>query len=250
MIELPLSEALAWVADGRIQDAKSVIGLLLVDQRRRAAGARAVNAVAGDVVAGLLPIEVEDFLSWMVSERGRAANTVTAYRRDLMAYTGWLHECGLDLDAVGTDDIVDYVAARRASGLAAASVARQIAAMRMLHRHLVTEGVRADDPTAELEGVRVPAGIPKPLREADVDALLDAVVGHDPSRGATGHCSSCCTAPGRASPRRAGCRWARSTSTATSCACSARGRRSASCRSAGAPRRRSTSGSRPAAGWC
>ena len=26
----------------------------------------------------------------------------------------------------------------------------------------------------------MPAGIPKPLREADVDALLDAVVGHDP----------------------------------------------------------------------
>ncbi len=139
-----------------------------------------MNAVAGDVVAGPLPIEVEDFLSWMVSERGRAVNTVTAYRRDLVAYTGWLYECGLDLDAVGTDDIVDYVAARRASGLAAASVARQIAAMRMLHRHLVTEGVRADDPTAELEGVRVPAGIPKPLRETDVDALLDAVVGHDP----------------------------------------------------------------------
>ena len=37
VIELPLSEALAWMADGRIQDAKSVIGLLLVDQRRRAA---------------------------------------------------------------------------------------------------------------------------------------------------------------------------------------------------------------------
>jgi nudix-type nucleoside diphosphatase (YffH/AdpP family) len=38
VIELPLSEALAWVADGRIQDAKSVIGLLLVDQRLRAEG--------------------------------------------------------------------------------------------------------------------------------------------------------------------------------------------------------------------
>ena len=38
----------------------------------------------------------------------------------LVAYTGWVYECGLDLDAVGTDDIVDYVAARLASGLAAA----------------------------------------------------------------------------------------------------------------------------------
>ena len=31
----------------------------------------------------MLPIEVEEFLAWMVSERGRAANTVAAYRRDL-----------------------------------------------------------------------------------------------------------------------------------------------------------------------
>ncbi len=59
-------------------------------------------------------------------------------------------------------------------------MARQLAAIRMLHRHLVAEGMRPDDPTADLEGVRVPAGIPKPLREDDVDALLDAVVGHDP----------------------------------------------------------------------
>ena len=66
-------------------------------------------------------------------------------------------------------------AARRAS-----SVARQLAAVRTLHRHLVTEGERPDDPTADLEGVRVPAGLPKPLSEAEVTALLDAVVGHDP----------------------------------------------------------------------
>jgi integrase/recombinase XerD len=49
----------------------------------------------------------------------------------------------------------------------------------MLHRYLVTEGERPDDPTADLEGVRVPAGLPKPLSEAEVASLLDAVVGHD-----------------------------------------------------------------------
>ena len=50
----------------------------------------------------------------------------------------------------------------------------------MLHRHLVSEDERGDDPTAGLEGVRVPAGIPKPLTEAEVASLLDAVTGHDP----------------------------------------------------------------------
>ena len=62
---------------------------------------------------------------------------------------------------------------------------------------------------------------------------------------ATAPCSSCCTPPGPGSPRRSGCRWATSTSTSGSCGCSARGRRSASCRSARPRRRRSTTGSRP-----
>ncbi len=132
------------------------------------------------IATDAVPLEVEEFLSWLVTERGRAANTIAAYRRDLAAYTAWLSANGHDLMSVDTAALVDFVAARRASGAAPASVARQLAAVRTLHRHLVIEGERRDDPTADLEGVRVPAGLPKPLSEAEVTALLDAVVGHDP----------------------------------------------------------------------
>jgi integrase/recombinase XerD len=128
----------------------------------------------------LLPLEVEEFLSWLVTERGRATNTIAAYRRDLTGYTTWLTARGEDLGSVDTPTLVDFVAERREGGAAASSVARQLAAVRTLHRYLVTEGERADDPTADLEGVRVPSGLPKPLSEADVTSLLDAVVGTDP----------------------------------------------------------------------
>ncbi|MFM9225446.1 MAG: recombinase XerD, partial [Actinomycetota bacterium] len=30
-----------------------------------------------------LPLDVEEFLTWMAAERGRSANTLAAYRRDL-----------------------------------------------------------------------------------------------------------------------------------------------------------------------
>jgi integrase/recombinase XerD len=59
-------------------------------------------------------------------------------------------------------------------------VARQLAAIRMLNRFLAEEGIRSDDPTGDLEGIRVPAGLPKPLAEDEVISLLDAVVGGDP----------------------------------------------------------------------
>lgn len=128
----------------------------------------------------LLPIEVEEFLSWMASERGRSRNTLVAYRRDLTGYTRWLDERHTSLAAVDRGQLDQFVQARRASGSAPSSVARQLAAVRMLHRFLAEEGVRVDNPSADVEGVRVPAGIPHPLTEAEVERLLAAVVATDP----------------------------------------------------------------------
>jgi integrase/recombinase XerD len=107
-------------------------------------------------------------------------NTLTAYRRDLSGYATWLATRDATILGVSPTVLNQFVGERRASGAAPASVARQMAAIRMMHRFFVEEGLRADDPTADLDGVRVPAGIPHPLSEAEVAALLDAVLGDDP----------------------------------------------------------------------
>ena len=130
--------------------------------------------------SALLPLEVEELLTWLATERGRSTNTLLAYRRDLTTYAAWLAAHGLDLQTVQRIDLDRFVGERRSSGAAPASVARQLAAIRMLHRFLATEGLRVDDPTADVEGVKVPAGIPKPLTEDEVAALLAAPVGDDP----------------------------------------------------------------------
>jgi integrase/recombinase XerD len=127
-----------------------------------------------------LPLEAEEFLVWLSSERGRSRNTLLAYRRDLLAYETWLRARARTVLDVSTTELVGFVAERRASGAATTSVARQIAAIRMLHRYLATEQRRPDDPTARLDGVKVPSGIPKPLSEEQVTSLLDAVIGNEP----------------------------------------------------------------------
>jgi integrase/recombinase XerD len=126
------------------------------------------------------PFVVEDFLVWMATERGRSRNTLDAYRRDLDNYCGWLAARGTTPATASSSDAVAFVNWRLGSSAAPASVARQLAAIRMLHRFLVEEGHRDEDPTADLDGVRVPAGIPKPLSEAEVESLLAAVVGNEP----------------------------------------------------------------------
>ena len=54
-------------------------------------------------------------------------------------------------------------------------------AVRSLHRFLVAEGQLPTDPAADVEVPRVPQGLPKALTEDEVEALLGAVVGDEPT---------------------------------------------------------------------
>ncbi len=123
---------------------------------------------------------LDEFLSWLVVERGRSLNTVAAYRRDLLRYAAHLAGRGTTVVSATPDDVLGFVAALRAGGLAAASVARALAAARQFHRFCVDEGIRPDDPTALVESPRVPNGLPRPLNEEEVERLLAAVTGVDP----------------------------------------------------------------------
>jgi integrase/recombinase XerD len=60
---------------------------------------------------------------------------------------------------------------------APSSIARALVAVRSFHRFCVDEGFLAVDPSEQVGGPRVPQGIPKALSEAEVESLLDAVVG-------------------------------------------------------------------------
>jgi integrase/recombinase XerD len=127
-----------------------------------------------------LPLEVEELLTWLAVEKGRSANTLTAYRRDLRAYVTWLQSRSTGLLEVTVADLAAYVASLRESGKAPASVARALVAVRSLHRFLADEGMASTDPSADLDPPRVPSSLPKALTEAEVIALLEAPVGDEP----------------------------------------------------------------------
>ena len=115
---------------------------------------------------------VELFLDMIAAERGAAANTLDAYRRDLLAYAAGLVARGrTPLDAA-TDDLRAYLATLEAQGFKPTSAARKLSAIRQFHRFLVAEGKRADDPAQILEGPRQGQRLPKILTVKEVDRLL------------------------------------------------------------------------------
>jgi integrase/recombinase XerD len=134
--------------------------------------------VTAAVDAPMLPLEVEEYLSWLAVERGRAVNTLAAYRRDLVAYMGWLGD--RRLDAVDADTIARYVGHLKAQGRAPATVARATVSVRALHRFLADEGHTDVDPGHDVAVPSVPLGLPKGLTEDQVAALLASPVGDGP----------------------------------------------------------------------
>ena len=132
------------------------------------------------VMAESLPAEVEEFLLWLSVERGRSPATLAAYRRDLTQFVAWLGAHDVSISDASESDIVGYLRARQALGLAPASVARAMVAVRSLFGFLTAEEVRADDPTRDVELPKVPRGLPKALSEREVALLLASIEGDEP----------------------------------------------------------------------
>jgi integrase/recombinase XerD len=116
---------------------------------------------------------IEAFLEMMSAERGAAANTLASYRRDLEDYAAHLGGRGTGLAAGGPEDLRSYLARLDDRGFAATSLARRLSAIRQLHRFLVSEGVRTDDPTGTIDGPRRPARLPRVLGIDEVERLIE-----------------------------------------------------------------------------
>jgi len=117
---------------------------------------------------------IDAALEQIWSESGLAANTLSAYRSDLLLAEASLQQIGKTLLTAHREDLYQVLAARLESGVSARSNARLLSAMRQFYR-LQLRLHRIDaEPTALIESPKLPKSLPKGLSEAEVDALLAA----------------------------------------------------------------------------
>ena len=127
--------------------------------------------MAADPSAGL-SASSDAFLEMLAAERGAAANTLEAYRRDLEHCEDFLSGRRRSLGDAETEDLRAYLQALTASGMAPRTAARRLSALRQFYRFLYEDRLRGDDPTTGLESPRQGRPLPKILSEAEVDRLL------------------------------------------------------------------------------
>jgi integrase/recombinase XerD len=124
------------------------------------------NALADDLQA---------FRHFIQSERGLAANTLFAYGRDLNRFAGWVAGGGLtDYLNPSLRDLSHYLDYLKAEGLAPASMARHLVALKVFYRFLRLEERTVQGTVDLLAAPTLWARIPQVLSPEQVTKLLDA----------------------------------------------------------------------------
>lgn len=121
---------------------------------------------ACDLMKATAEPAVESFLAMLAAQRGAAANTLAAYRRDLAGAAAAIGP----LEGATTDQIARLATVW--ADLAPSSLSRKSSALRQFFGFLVDEGMRADDPSSALPRPRTRRPLPRLLSHEQISALF------------------------------------------------------------------------------
>lgn len=123
------------------------------------------------------------YLQHLTVERGLAANSLAAYRRDLTRYLRYLGARGVtEVSEISRDLVSDYLVALRsgtdgAAAVGASSAARAVVAIRGWHKFLALEGEVSVDVAADVRPPATAQRLPKAISATEVRRLLEGTGG-------------------------------------------------------------------------
>jgi integrase/recombinase XerD len=138
------------------------------------------NSVNGASASNPAEAVIDKFLDAIWMERGLSANTLGAYRADLVALRRWLADRDVSLIYATRSDLLAFIGWRTEQGAKPRSTARQLSSFRRFYRFLLREGVIQEDPTIKIDMPRIGRSLPQSLTEGEVEALLAAPDVSDP----------------------------------------------------------------------
>ena len=136
--------------------------------------------------APAIAILVDRYLRHLAIERGLAANTLAAYRRDLDGYASFLADSGVETpEGVEPAHVAAYarhLGSRPEGALVASSMARMLSSVRGFHRFLLGEGVVPTDVASDTKPPKLSSRLPKAITIEQMARVLAATDGDDLQR--------------------------------------------------------------------
>jgi integrase/recombinase XerD len=121
----------------------------------------------------VIQLYAEEFLDYLRAEKNVAQNTVESYGFDLRRYLQFLTEREINRPAqITAQHLRQFLTELVLAEYAAASVARQLSAIRMFHRYLIGERYCQHDPTVAMTLPRRAQKLPNVLSIQEIEQLL------------------------------------------------------------------------------
>ncbi len=115
---------------------------------------------------------IELLLDAIAAERGASANTLDAYRRDLLDYGRYLDRSGRNFAEAGRSDVEGYLGDLLTRCMAVSTRSRHLSAVRCLHRFAYEEGLTDSNPTTGIRNPRAGRKLPGTLTVEETGQLL------------------------------------------------------------------------------
>lgn len=117
---------------------------------------------------------VDQFLYYLVVERGLAENTLASYNSDLQQFLLYLEGAGVKSPRDVTRGLlVAYLVKMQQDGRSPATISQHLAALKSFYHFLLRERLVESDPTTDLESPRQSKKLPQVLTVAEVERLLN-----------------------------------------------------------------------------
>lgn len=124
---------------------------------------------------------IDQLLLYLATERGLSANYQLSTQRSLESFAGWLDQSArTSLSDVRPGHITEYLAWRKRSGLAAASIKLEAVALRIFFRFLYARKFLPQNPAENLPTPRIERYLPDTLNSEQMARLIDSVQPRDP----------------------------------------------------------------------
>ncbi len=116
---------------------------------------------------------IDDFLSYLASEKGLSKNTLEAYQRDLSFFLDYLEVQGIeDISEIRKEKILSFLELRQKNGLASSSLSRSLVAIKTFCKFLTREKALTLNIAEFLESPKIWQLIPEVLTLEEVKQLL------------------------------------------------------------------------------
>ncbi|SHK83928.1 integrase/recombinase XerD [Desulfatibacillum alkenivorans DSM 16219] len=120
-------------------------------------------------------ILVDQYMNYLLVEKGLAQNTLEAYGKDLGVFTDFLQERKIDdLTKADTPDILQHLIELRAQGLGARTRARHLVAIRGLFSFLEQEKIIKHNPAKLVDLPKTGMHLPDVISVEEIEQLLEA----------------------------------------------------------------------------